>query len=228
MKRKTALIISLSLVVLLFLTALAIAKQPIRLFVDGSEIYPDVPPQIINNRTMVPLRAVAEALGCDVQWNNGSINISTISSTTIEIGGPEDFKRVINEALGKMDNNTLMHVNQYIKRIIFEDPPSVVPPQASASMDVFYGCHINGAYFNKLKTTSYSQDDIILYYLGVLAHEATHSSLCHARIETIYTTSDQEAICDIAALRAVERANGTKNRIVYQTFKNAIEQKLKL
>ena len=36
---------------------------------DGKEISFDVPPQIINGRTMVPIRAVFEALGATLEWN---------------------------------------------------------------------------------------------------------------------------------------------------------------
>lgn len=37
--------------------------------VDGSTVTLDVPAQIVNNRTMVPVRAVAEAFDCIVSWN---------------------------------------------------------------------------------------------------------------------------------------------------------------
>lgn len=36
--------------------------------VNGREITMDVPAQIVKNRTMVPIRFVAEALGCEVEW----------------------------------------------------------------------------------------------------------------------------------------------------------------
>lgn len=42
----------------------------IRLVVNGKEItFPDAPPQIINGRTMVPARPLAEALGATVKWD---------------------------------------------------------------------------------------------------------------------------------------------------------------
>lgn len=44
------------------------AAQNIRLFVNGSEINTDVSPMIVNSRTLVPMRAVLEALGADVSW----------------------------------------------------------------------------------------------------------------------------------------------------------------
>jgi len=51
---------------------------------------PNVVPEIINSRTMLPLRFVTESLGCDVQWN-GTTNAVTItypkpSSATIADG----------------------------------------------------------------------------------------------------------------------------------------------
>lgn len=36
--------------------------------VNGVINYTDVPPMLLNNRTMVPLRFIAESMGADVQW----------------------------------------------------------------------------------------------------------------------------------------------------------------
>jgi hypothetical protein len=46
---------------------------------NGERIFPDVPPQIINSRFMLPLRAVAEATGDNVAWNaaNSTARITT-------------------------------------------------------------------------------------------------------------------------------------------------------
>jgi uncharacterized YkwD family protein len=38
------------------------------LYVNGDEILTDVAPMIVNDRTLVPLRAIAETLGCNVEW----------------------------------------------------------------------------------------------------------------------------------------------------------------
>lgn len=46
----------------------AYAAEPIRIFIDGVELHMDVPPKIINDRTMIPVRAVSEAVGCTVDW----------------------------------------------------------------------------------------------------------------------------------------------------------------
>ncbi|WP_244262691.1 stalk domain-containing protein [Thermoanaerobacter siderophilus] len=55
MKKRLVLVISAILMVSFF-TVIAFANSTIKLIVNGSEIKPDVPPQIINGRTMVPIK----------------------------------------------------------------------------------------------------------------------------------------------------------------------------
>ncbi|KKM10838.1 hypothetical protein SY88_11760 [Clostridiales bacterium PH28_bin88] len=40
--------------------------------VDGRKVQLDSPPQLVNNRTMVPLRAISELLGARVEWDNNT------------------------------------------------------------------------------------------------------------------------------------------------------------
>ena len=47
----------------------ASAGGTIRIYVNGSEVFPDAAPVIKNDRTLVPIRAVAEALGYSVSWD---------------------------------------------------------------------------------------------------------------------------------------------------------------
>lgn len=48
---------------------------------DGtSAIHLDVPAQIINDRTLVPLRAVSEGFGCDVEWDEKTRTVTITSS----------------------------------------------------------------------------------------------------------------------------------------------------
>jgi hypothetical protein len=44
------------------------AETTIKVFVDGKQLNMDVPPIIYNDRTMVPVRAISEAVGCVVDW----------------------------------------------------------------------------------------------------------------------------------------------------------------
>lgn len=61
------------------------AQDQIKLIVNGKEIQSDVPPQVINGRTMVPYRVLAEALGAKVQWasNNNTVVVNSDNSATL-------------------------------------------------------------------------------------------------------------------------------------------------
>lgn len=65
--------------VVLFFVSIVSAERTISLFVDGREIKPDVPPQIMEGRTMVPVRWLAENLRADVHWDEerGSVSVSS-------------------------------------------------------------------------------------------------------------------------------------------------------
>ncbi|MBQ6794964.1 MAG: copper amine oxidase N-terminal domain-containing protein [Clostridia bacterium] len=50
-------------------TTISLAIGSDQLVVNGEAVTIDVPAQIINDRTMIPVRAVAESFGCNVNWN---------------------------------------------------------------------------------------------------------------------------------------------------------------
>lgn len=60
----------------------ALADENIKVLLDGKEISFDVPPQIINDRTMVPMRAIFEALGYNVEWDGNDQSITAINPQT--------------------------------------------------------------------------------------------------------------------------------------------------
>ncbi|MDW7674925.1 MAG: ammonia-forming cytochrome c nitrite reductase subunit c552 [Bacillota bacterium] len=62
-------------IVLLLVVALAVpvmASQAVKIFIDGQELKTEVPAQIKNGRTLVPLRAIAEGLGKQVDYDNAT------------------------------------------------------------------------------------------------------------------------------------------------------------
>lgn len=75
MKKKA--VIAICMVVLLStFTVMTFAADPLKLIVNGKEIKADVAPQLINGRTMVPIRWVAEALGADVNWDEEAVYVT--------------------------------------------------------------------------------------------------------------------------------------------------------
>lgn len=67
MKRLTAIITAF--IMSASMCAVSHANEDISVYVNGTQIATDVAPVIINDRTMVPVRAIAEALNCDVAWD---------------------------------------------------------------------------------------------------------------------------------------------------------------
>jgi len=62
----------------------AAESSDIDVIIDGVELELDVPPQIIDDRTMVPMRGIFEALGADVYWEDyGQIITVTLDETII-------------------------------------------------------------------------------------------------------------------------------------------------
>lgn len=59
------------LLVVLALSALAYAASPVRIVVNGVDLGPAAQGRVIDGLVMVPVRAVAEALGAEVRWEPG-------------------------------------------------------------------------------------------------------------------------------------------------------------
>ncbi|MTI71102.1 MAG: MBL fold metallo-hydrolase [Firmicutes bacterium] len=81
MKKRISVI--LLILILSFTTMPIYAQGPVKVKVDGNTLNFDVNPQVINGRTLVPVRAIFEALGVKVGWNG---------KTRTVIGTKEDIK----------------------------------------------------------------------------------------------------------------------------------------
>ena len=77
------------------LASISAKNDGITVVYDGKEISFDVEPEIINNRVMVPMRAVFEAFGAKVKWSNAEKKVTAKKkSKTVEmtIGSTEMTK----------------------------------------------------------------------------------------------------------------------------------------
>lgn len=96
---KKLLALALSMVMAASLTLTASAASQIRLVLDGSTVIgaSEVPPEIRDGRTMIPIRALAEPLGADVGWDQATRQVTlkragvtivmTVDSTTAYVNG---------------------------------------------------------------------------------------------------------------------------------------------
>ncbi len=98
-------IIGLLLVIVLILSIniTTFASDTIYVTLDGSYIEFDVMPQIINGRTMVPIRAIFEKMGATVEWDgNTSSAICTKGDTVVKMT-VNSMDMYINNQVTKMD-----------------------------------------------------------------------------------------------------------------------------
>ena len=98
-------IISMLLVICLMLSVniTTFASDTIYVTLDGSYIEFDVKPQIINGRTMVPIRAIFEKMGATVEWDgNTSTAICTKGDTVVKMT-VNSMDMYINNQVTKMD-----------------------------------------------------------------------------------------------------------------------------
>ncbi len=86
-----AFLVSILLILSTSFGSIAFASDFITVKLNGQALSFDVPPQIINGRTMVPMRSIFEALGATVAWDENTQTITSVKgSTTIKlaIGSP--------------------------------------------------------------------------------------------------------------------------------------------
>lgn len=91
------------------------------LYRNGETIYMDVPGQIINDRTMVPLRAVSESFGSSVYWDNDTRTVHIYTDTYNE---PEEPSEPENPSIDEPEIN---EPTDPVAPVPPEDDPSVKP-----------------------------------------------------------------------------------------------------
>ena len=110
-------IIAIFLILIITVCPLTIYAQGVSVYLNDSRLYFDVQPQIINGRTMVPMRKIFESLGAVVTWDDASqtatgkkgdiiVNISIDSKTLFKNGVP----KLLDVAPMLIDSRTLVPV----------------------------------------------------------------------------------------------------------------------
>ena len=163
---------------------------------NGKNFTMDVPPMIVNDRTMLPVRALATALDLDITWDDPSrtVNIAT--------------KKVAPPPAAKPDTTNYVTLNK-------------VQVPASTTAGQVFTIQANGA-IPDWEEVLVSNDKIVLDFYGAksgLASKitATNSSIVSAVRTAQHTSADGEGytrvVLDLAAKKkyeVTESADGTK------------------
>lgn len=95
MKKLTSLFLSLSLIFGIFPLSIQAESPSPTVYLDGKELSFEVPPSIINGRTLVPLRAIFEGLDASLEWDAKTqtvIAAKGITKVQVTVGEKEAFK----------------------------------------------------------------------------------------------------------------------------------------
>lgn len=84
---------------------IALQLDSTNMFVNGEVKVLSVPAQSMNERTMVPVRAIAEAFGCDVKWD-GDTRTVVVSTFVQSDETPEDVVKIVYDSIYKFDFET--------------------------------------------------------------------------------------------------------------------------
>lgn len=79
------------------------ADGAISVTLNGDKIEFDVPPQLIDNRTMVPLRKIFEAMGAVVDWNDNTQTVTATKDDKVVTAKINDRNLYINGAAKTLD-----------------------------------------------------------------------------------------------------------------------------
>ncbi|MGE5483689.1 MAG: copper amine oxidase N-terminal domain-containing protein [Ignavibacteriales bacterium] len=85
-------------IVLVVILAATASAQPglVRVLVNGKDLVSDAPAQIVNDRTMIPLRAVSETMGWKVDWESATRTAVVQDPSRMT---EDTYKRVLNGAV---------------------------------------------------------------------------------------------------------------------------------
>lgn len=108
-KRIVSLLLTLAMVIGVFSMPVFAAEDEIKVLLDGQELVFDVPPQLINDRTMVPMRKIFESMGASVEWEDST---QTVTATRGDI-----------TVIMQIDNNVIKVSG---KDITLDVPPQLV------------------------------------------------------------------------------------------------------
>jgi len=59
--------------------AMVFADYSISIIIDNKSVQSDVPPQLVQNRTLVPLRLISETMGAEVEWIQGDMTVEILT-----------------------------------------------------------------------------------------------------------------------------------------------------
>ena len=96
-----------------------ITTTPPRVLLDGKELNFEVAPVIENSRTLVPLRAIFEAMGADVQWNESTRTVTATKGSKVVVLPLNSTSPTINGVVYPLDTTAKIVNNRTLAPLRF-------------------------------------------------------------------------------------------------------------
>lgn len=138
----------------------------VRLVVDGRVLTPDVPAVNLNGRTMVPLRAIAEALGVPVTWDDAT-KTAIVGSSEVSMA-PSQVALSLDPALASRRPEIQAAVDDLYGKVAAD---LGFPEAAPAEAHVFASREAYGAFLKGALGEGETTDRMAQYSCGVASDE---------------------------------------------------------
>lgn len=119
-------ILGLILGLIISLPLTTFATENIKLIINNKEIYPDIPPQMINGRVFVPARFVAEPLGAEVKWDEGRQAVIINSVKNQPATSPEQMSIRTNNSVVNQNGTWYANARWLIETLTTKYPDKVI------------------------------------------------------------------------------------------------------
>ncbi|MEW6276533.1 MAG: stalk domain-containing protein [Bacillota bacterium] len=199
---KKTLLITGCLIMALVVASVAMAGgNPVKLIVNGKEIACDQPPIIENGRTLVPIRAAAEALRARVDWDQDNYAVNITAALPAADGGDKYLRGLNDPAAEKPSINS-----NFVKA---GDLLAVLDDDKDGDLCDYRPGHSGG--------DTIANDPLVLDLRGKAAYEAGHipGAVWIANAENIGKSENVQALREALAKHV---AAGGKNEIVAYCF----------
>ncbi|HHV17475.1 MAG TPA: AMIN domain-containing protein [Thermoanaerobacterales bacterium] len=97
MLKKSAFVMILLILLLSIPISGMASLKPIEIYINDQKIESDVPPVIVNGRTLAPVRVISEKLGAEVYWDNDNRLVQVITPSKTIILKIDDRKALVDE-----------------------------------------------------------------------------------------------------------------------------------
>lgn len=197
MKKRTSVLIISLVIAIAFPSYFCLAssyKNSVKIFLNDTLLKTDVEPIIVNGRTLVPIRTIAEALGLTLDYNSSfnEIYLRTPDYTPRPIPTPDNLADILNTISGNnllnlsiSEINRAIEIGKTLSSNEIDDYLYILPEfnNDSSFVDGLFGDVIFNTPFLEIvkmanKDTNYSLDNAISYLKNYYLNGKIDFSFC--------------------------------------------------